>query len=137
MLPQLMNVEVKAGSAGKPNTSARQQAWAALMPVISQAIAEIGALRGSTPAEIADCKEELVIETINRTGERVDAERFCRSAGARRATAAAAARRSRWRTRPSPANRSMRCYSHRPGGVLPLQSAAPCCRRATRKSIRP
>jgi hypothetical protein len=76
MLPQLMNVEVKAGSAGKPNTSARQQAWATLLPVIAQAITQIGALRGSTPAEIADCQEELVIETINRTGERVDAERF-------------------------------------------------------------
>jgi hypothetical protein len=76
LLPALLNVEVKAGSSGKPNTSARQQAWATLMPIISNGITQIGALRGSTPAEIADCQEELIIETINRTGERVDAERF-------------------------------------------------------------
>jgi len=75
-LSTLINVDIKAGSTGKPNSAARQQAWAAIYPMMDAAIDKIGALRGSSPSDIAECHAELIAETLSRTGERVDAERF-------------------------------------------------------------
>jgi hypothetical protein len=72
----LVTVQVKGGSTGKPNTSAQQQAWASIFPIVKQAIVEIGQLRQSTPTDIADGIEELVNETFARTGEPLDASRF-------------------------------------------------------------
>lgn len=69
-------VRVSAGSSGRPATAMQQQAWAAIMPQLNLAIEQIGALRGSSPDEIADCKEQLVIETVRRTGDRIDPTRF-------------------------------------------------------------
>jgi hypothetical protein len=75
-LPTLLNVDIKAGSTGKPNTAQRQQAWSVALPLVKETIVQIGQLRGSTPNEIADCLEEVVRETFERTGERVDVDRF-------------------------------------------------------------
>lgn len=75
-MASLVQVSIHAGSTGKPNTTAQRQAWGQVMPVVSQAIEKIGQLRGSSPDEIADCIEALVTETIDRTGDRVDASRF-------------------------------------------------------------
>jgi hypothetical protein len=72
----LITVKIKAGSSGKPNTSAAQQAWAVSLPLLQRSIAEIGQLRGSSPADMADCQEELVEETLARAGERLDPTRF-------------------------------------------------------------
>ena len=75
-LSSLIDVNIKAGSTGKPNTAQRQQAWSVILPQLMQAIQTIGQLRGSSPADIADCYEEVIVETLNRTGDRIDAERF-------------------------------------------------------------
>jgi hypothetical protein len=72
----LVSVSIVAGSSGKPDTTAQRQAWSTIMPLLQSAVEEVGKLRGSAPEEIADCIEELVTETINRTGDRVDADRF-------------------------------------------------------------
>lgn len=72
----LVSVSIHAGSSGKPDTAAQRQAWSAILPPLQAAIKEVGQLRGSEPDEIADCIEQLVIETINRTGDRIDADRF-------------------------------------------------------------
>lgn len=72
----LITVKIKAGSSGKPNSSAQQQAWAVTMPLLTNAITEIGQLRGSSSADIADCKEELIGETLARAGEGLDSSRF-------------------------------------------------------------
>jgi len=75
-LPLLLTIQIDAGSTGKPDTVRRQQAWSITFPVINRAIEEIGALRQSTPDDIADCKEELLVETLNRSGERLEPSRF-------------------------------------------------------------
>ena len=72
----LVSVSIKAGSSGKPDTSAQQQAWSVTMPILRDSIMQIGQLRGSEPSDIADCLEELVAETLSRTGDRLDPERF-------------------------------------------------------------
>lgn len=75
-LNQLIKVNIRAGSSGKPDTAAQQQAWATTMPVLQSMVVQIGQLRGSSPDQIADCLEALVVETINRTGDKLDPDRF-------------------------------------------------------------
>ena len=75
-LHALVSIDIVAGSTGKPDTSAQQQVWTQLLPVLKNSIEEIGKLRNSTNDEIADCLESLVEETIRRSGDRVDANQF-------------------------------------------------------------
>jgi len=75
-IASLVTVDIKAGSSGKPDTTRQRQAWATAMPMLQNAIMQVGQLRGSSPADIADCIEELVAETLARTGDRIDAARF-------------------------------------------------------------
>lgn len=79
-LATLCNVKIKAGSSGKPNTAARQQAMAQVFPVLQQMITTIGQLRGSAPEAVADCLEQLAGEMLNLAGDRLDPERFLPSA---------------------------------------------------------
>jgi len=72
----LVSVEIRAGTTGKPDTSRQREAWATMMPLLQQSIMQVGQLRGSSPLDIAECIEELVEETLARTGERIDADRF-------------------------------------------------------------
>lgn len=72
----LLTVAVKGGSSGKPDTTAQQQAWATTMPILQKAAMLVGQLRQSAPSDIADCVEELVSETLSRSGDRLDVSRF-------------------------------------------------------------
>lgn len=72
----LVSVAIEAGSSGKPDTTAQRQAWSAILPQLQEAIIQVGQMRGSDPEEIADCIEALTVETINRTGDRIDADQF-------------------------------------------------------------
>jgi hypothetical protein len=75
-LDLLVAVEIRAGTTGKPDTVRQREAWATIMPMLQNSIMQIGQLRGSSPLDIAECYEELVEETLARTGERIDADRF-------------------------------------------------------------
>jgi hypothetical protein len=75
-LQSLVNVEIRAGSSGKPNTSARMQQWVQMLPQLGEAIPAIGQFLGSQPQEVGRALAELVKETFERTGERIDPERF-------------------------------------------------------------
>lgn len=81
-LSQLVNVEIRAGSSGKPNTSAEREAWAALLPLLQQSIQMIAQLRNSDPGEVADKLEELLRETATRAGDRLDVDRLVPQTGA-------------------------------------------------------
>lgn len=72
----LVTVDIRAGSSGKPDTTRQRQAWATVMPVLQNAILQVGQLRGSSPQDIADSIESLIEETLARTGDRLDASRF-------------------------------------------------------------
>lgn len=75
-LESLVYVSIKAGSSGKPNTNAERQAWAALLPQLQAMIAQIGQMRGSDQNEMADKLTELLRETVARTGDKIDVDRF-------------------------------------------------------------
>jgi len=75
-MSSLVTVSIKAGSSGKPDTSAQQQAWSVSFPILKNAVMDIGRLRQSDPSDIADCFEELVSETLARTGDHLDPSRF-------------------------------------------------------------
>lgn len=72
----LATVSIRAGSSGKPNTTAERESWAAILPILQEAIAQVGQLRQSDPEEIADCIEELIGATLEKAGIRTEASMF-------------------------------------------------------------
>lgn len=76
LLQLMVNVEIRAGSSGKPNTTQQREAWASTEPLIEKLVQQIATLRQSDPIETAQCLEELAIETFDRMGERFDPARF-------------------------------------------------------------
>ena len=71
-LKSMLSVEIRAGSSGKPNTTAEKEAWSVLLPILQQGIAQIGQLRQSDPADVADRLENLLRMTGERMGDRLD-----------------------------------------------------------------
>lgn len=69
LMDSLVAVDIRAGSSGKPATAMKQQQWSVLLPQLQQAVVQIGEMRGSSPQDIADSLEQLVVETIKRTGD--------------------------------------------------------------------
>lgn len=69
LVESLVAVDIRAGSSGKPATAMKQQQWSVLLPQLQQAVVQIGQMRGSSPQDIADSLEQLVVETIKRTGD--------------------------------------------------------------------
>jgi len=75
-LDAFVQVQIRAGSSGKPDTAAEIEAWSQLMPMISQAIGDIAALRKSNPLDVADKLEALLEETVERFGDKIDITRL-------------------------------------------------------------
>lgn len=72
----LLNIDIRAGTTGKPNTTQQREQWTAEQPLIMDAIQIIGKLRNSSNLDIADCVEQVLIETCERAGDRIDVTRF-------------------------------------------------------------
>jgi len=75
-IKSLIYVSIRAGSSGKPNTSAERQAWATILPMIQGLMMQIGQANGADPQEMADKLKELLRETVARTGDHLDIDRF-------------------------------------------------------------
>lgn len=71
-LADMVEVKIRAGSTGKPDTASDRQAWAQTLPLVQAMVEKIGALRGASPDEIADKLEELTRITIERSGDSLD-----------------------------------------------------------------
>ncbi|KRG63909.1 hypothetical protein ABB26_10030 [Stenotrophomonas humi] len=69
MLDMVVQVDIRAGSSGKPATALRQQQWSILLPQLQQAAIQIGQMRQSSPLDIANCLEQLAVETVKRAGD--------------------------------------------------------------------
>lgn len=72
----MLSIDIDAGSSGKPKTAAQQQAWSQMLPLFMGQVEKIGALRGSSKEEVADCLESLLEQTAKLTGEGFDAQQF-------------------------------------------------------------
>ncbi|WOB24756.1 MULTISPECIES: hypothetical protein [Xanthomonas] len=77
MLTALLFVDIRAGSSGRPATNLRRQQWGAILPQLQQAVVQIGQMRGASSLDIANSLEQLMVETIERTGDSsIDAYSF-------------------------------------------------------------
>lgn len=72
----LVEVNITAGSTGKPKTATDQQAWAQALPEIKQSIQEIRQALASGDMATAQSLTELLKETMKRLGDETDVERF-------------------------------------------------------------
>ncbi len=72
----MVSVEVRAGSTGKPNQAQEQDRWTKLLPIINEAVAKIAELREKGQDQLADAVIELTRETLRRFDERIDIEQF-------------------------------------------------------------
>lgn len=80
-LLKMVSVDIRAGSSGKPNTTAERQSWSQLLPMLQAGVQQIGQLRGSSPADLADALEKLLRVTAERSGERLDIDDLLPQAG--------------------------------------------------------
>ena len=72
----LVEVQLQAGSTGKPNKSTDQQAWATILPLVKQTLQEIEQALASNNQALAKVYIELVKETMVRMGDESDPDRF-------------------------------------------------------------
>lgn len=72
----LVEINIEAGTTGKPKAQGDQQAWATLLPLIKQTITEIRAALASGDNATAQALIELVKETMKRLGDEEDPDRF-------------------------------------------------------------
>lgn len=72
----LVNVEIKAGTTGKPNKLQEQDRWIELLPIVKEAMMAVVELRNAGQVDIADGILELLRETFRRFDERLDIDKF-------------------------------------------------------------
>lgn len=75
-LTTLAEIEIKAGSTGKPDEEEMRQSWSIVLPLIQAIMREIqqAQLIGNIPMAVA--LKNLLLETFRRLDERIDVEKF-------------------------------------------------------------
>lgn len=73
---QLIEVEIEAGTTGKPRQATELQAWGTLLPLVQKLIVEIEQAMGAGNMPLANSYIELIKETMLRLGDESDPERF-------------------------------------------------------------
>ena len=73
---QLVTLQVRGGSTGKPDRLQEQDRWTKLLPVVEKAMGQVAELRQAGQEEAAQAVIELVRETLRRFDERLDIARF-------------------------------------------------------------
>lgn len=71
-----LNLEIRAGSTGKPNKNAEREAWTQLLPQLQAAMEKIMLLRQQGMNDMADAMTELTRESLRRFDERIDIDSF-------------------------------------------------------------
>lgn len=72
----MVAIEVRGGSTGKPDRLQEQDRWTKLLPVIKEAVAQVSELREKGQDKLANAVIELTRETLRRFDERIDIEQF-------------------------------------------------------------
>lgn len=70
----MVQVQVRAGSSGKPNAAKEKEQWINLLPVIKETMTGVQEARMSGNFDMANAAVELLRETIRRFGERIDVD---------------------------------------------------------------
>lgn len=72
----LVELEVAAGSTGKPRAMGDREAWGVLLPQIKEAIVQIQTAYATGNTGLGDAVKELLRETMVRMGDDTDIDRF-------------------------------------------------------------
>lgn len=72
----LVEVEIQAGTTGKPKSQVDQQAWATILPLIREMIQQIEQALNLGNEPLANALIELIKETMVRLGDESDVDRF-------------------------------------------------------------
>lgn len=72
----LVEIEITAGTTGKPKSMGDREAWGVVLPVIKETIAQIMQARMSGNEPLAVALTELLRETMVRMGDDTDVSRF-------------------------------------------------------------
>ena len=72
----LVNIEIRAGSSGRPNKAKEREQWAQMLPQIQQSVTQIAQMREAGQNDMADTMMKLMEETLRRFDERIDIESF-------------------------------------------------------------
>jgi hypothetical protein len=72
----LVEVQIEAGTTGKPKQQQDQAAWGVILPLLEKVIGVIDQARASGNEPLADAMSELVKETMLRMGDTSDPTRF-------------------------------------------------------------
>ncbi len=72
----MVEVDITAGSTGKPNTSADREAWTVALPLIQGLMLQIQQQRALGNEPMAQAMIHLLRETLQRLGDRIEVERF-------------------------------------------------------------
>lgn len=72
----LVSIEVRGGSTGKPDKALEQETWTKLLPIVNEAVAKVAELRQQGQEPLAQAVIELTRETLRRFDERIDIEQF-------------------------------------------------------------
>lgn len=72
----MVEVEIKAGTTGKPNEAENQQAWGVILPVLKEAIIQIHGFIAAGQIPLAKAMSELVRRTMTVMGDDSDPELF-------------------------------------------------------------
>lgn len=71
----LVEVDLMAGTSGKPDRQQLQAAWSAVLPLLEKLMLQVRSLQATDPA-MADAMENLVRETLRRMDDRLDLTQF-------------------------------------------------------------
>jgi len=72
----MVEIQIEAGTTGKPRAQSDQQAWATILPLIKETIVQIEQALGSGNMMLAQALTELIKETMLRLGDESDPDRF-------------------------------------------------------------
>lgn len=72
----LVEIQIEAGSTGKPRQATDMQAWATILPLVQKSIQEIEQALATGNQPMANALIELIKETMLRLGDESDVERF-------------------------------------------------------------
>lgn len=74
-LLNMVEVEIDAGTTGKPNAGADKAAWAQILPLLEKSIMQIRAAQAADPG-MAESLIQVLRETLKRLDDRLDIEEF-------------------------------------------------------------
>jgi len=76
----MVDVDIAAGTTGKPNQAVEKQTWSIFLPLLEKSMIQIRQMQTADP-EMAKCLEAVLKETLRRLDDRLDIDDFIPTPG--------------------------------------------------------